>query len=467
MLKERLEDELHALSLRFKDVSDQLMTAQGELSLMEQIVLSDEKVTAEDSAGSKRVAEVAAAMCRLRAELDRGAEVKLAHESALKRISAMLKENAELAAELRKGRDQLAETQKMLESVQAQMRSKTQELRGRTDELNAKSEECIRIRKELELEKDASRRKETNYQELKSKSESEAAQKTSAIQQMQQELAKMQSLRVASDESSRNVSHELSQTCKAKEEYRERCEAAEQHIQELEERLRATEDEYTQCKERAEMADKMYRDEYEQYARANVELKGENDSLHVKTQELTISLQEAMNDAQLLRIQIEKLRASAQGEEQNRPMNEGGYTSEKFSSSRITFGEERRSTASVTKVEELEAIREKASKLAPSARLEYYESVIEALERKRLRTKKSFEKRILEFEQILRLIEAAIQTAAMGEKADAQTRTKVLQMESQVFGLIKNNASLTAFLKDLLSAIDMLSAGRGAEVRGE
>eukprot|EP00826_Nyctotherus_ovalis_P046273 TRINITY_DN5207_c0_g2_i2.p1 TRINITY_DN5207_c0_g2~~TRINITY_DN5207_c0_g2_i2.p1 ORF type:complete len:203 (+),score=52.12 TRINITY_DN5207_c0_g2_i2:67-675(+) len=110
---------------------------------------------------------------------------------------------------------------------------------------------------------------------------------------------------------------------------------------------------------------------------------------------------------------------------------------------------------SLTSPEEARIVVDKAEKMSPKDRIQYYEEIIETLIHKRLKTKRSCEKRIAEFEQILRLLEAELKLSASVE--GEQYEKKVVQMEAQVFKAVQNNVSLCSFLNDLLSAIKKLA----------
>ena len=114
--------------------------------------------------------------------------------------------------------------------------------------------------------------------------------------------------------------------------------------------------------------------------------------------------------------------------------------------SKSSFGD----NLSLINPEEVNIIKQKGEKMASNERIEYYESIIEALICKRQRTKKSCEKRIAEFEQILRLLEAEIRMVASTGDQREQYRIKVCQMEMSVFKIIQNNVSLSTFLCLLL-----------------
>eukprot|EP00826_Nyctotherus_ovalis_P046272 TRINITY_DN5207_c0_g2_i1.p1 TRINITY_DN5207_c0_g2~~TRINITY_DN5207_c0_g2_i1.p1 ORF type:complete len:157 (+),score=52.94 TRINITY_DN5207_c0_g2_i1:67-537(+) len=95
---------------------------------------------------------------------------------------------------------------------------------------------------------------------------------------------------------------------------------------------------------------------------------------------------------------------------------------------------------SLTSPEEARIVVDKAEKMSPKDRIQYYEEIIETLIHKRLKTKRSCEKRIAEFEQILRLLEAELKLSASVE--GEQYEKKVVQMEAQVFKAVQNNLSL-------------------------
>eukprot|EP01022_Parablepharisma_sp_SALTPOND_P014855 TRINITY_DN2064_c0_g1_i1.p1 TRINITY_DN2064_c0_g1~~TRINITY_DN2064_c0_g1_i1.p1 ORF type:complete len:814 (+),score=124.57 TRINITY_DN2064_c0_g1_i1:2335-4776(+) len=445
LIKNNLEEEVNSLTERVKEASEELALAQGELSQIEQIIFSDSRPTIDEYM-SKRVEEIYGTVWGLRDELD---ELQEAKEKGL-RTEAKLEavENANLGLredlrrykiELESGSRELAEYKQMLQVKEKEC----DEVQLKMERENKQHNEYVR-----KMEEAVNAAKSEHYS-IKAKLEAELASQKDMHKKLKEDYAKLSAMHYKNEQDIDVTTKQLQDLMEENLRYREKLTLAENHIRNLESQMQDFHEENVELRNKLEINEKIYREEYEQYARANDELKNESEGLHIKIQELALNLQESENECQMLKADVERLKEEHTYEVQKLKEAEVEANTGKLSSSRITFGEE----SNLQKPEELATIKEKATKMPPSNRIEYYENIIEALIHKRQRTKRSCEKRIAEFEQILRLLEAAVQVAATSGRKRAQGKTKLAQMEGQLFDLIKSNTPLCKFLQDLLSIL--------------
>lgn len=422
LMKTHLEREIEELTIKGRTVAERLSQAQTELSQIEEMVLPGSKTRSSDCV-SRRVEGVFTAIQKLKDGFAATVQQLNDKSRAIERENMELKEDIrkysrsmkDAAAELTECKEILRSKQELCQTLESKIRDEdkmcTLKLEGSRRELGIVK---TRLEAELRAQTEANTKLKEDYERL---------------------LATHSEQKFHTDHSSRQV-HEL---VVEKDELLRKLFHAENHAKSLEEQINIIHRENIELASQANKTEQLYKKEHDQCSQANLAIKSEFKELDMKNKELTLNLQYSTNECKQLKQELERLREQS------------------FRDSKREESSEKCSTSKTTLDEDLKTIKERALKMPASDRLEYYECVIETLVYKRQRTKRSCEKRINEFECILRLIEATVKAAAGGRKHKAQNATKLSHMEGQVFGMIQSNSVLTGFLHELLSVIDKLT----------
>jgi len=468
LIKARLGEEVECLSEKCRKMGEELSFAQAEMSQIEQIASQNENSHLNiDEYMSKRVEEIHETIEKMRNEIYELRDAKEMTERVSNKLKAMEELNSALKDENKKITNDSYENSKLLDEYKKMLAMKDSELEN--------------ARQKLENDKISYKeiisRNEENINKLKieiSKLNADLQNYKDLTRKLKDENSKISSMFSKSEQNIDITSKQLQVFVAENTEYNEKLKDAENYIRKQEEQIKKLMSENSQFIEKLELNEKIMKDEYEKYLRNNQNLKNENEALLIKLQDFDKiliqlenenkglktalfdkdseikNLKQEIENAKILALEREKQQISQTKKE---PEIHEDFTNSKFNSSRLTFGEE---SSAQPKSEEFLQIKEKASKMAPTSKIEYYENLIEALIHKRQRTKKSCEKRIAEFEQILRLLEIAVQAAASKGKSKEQLKIKMEPMQNAVFSMIKNNVALTSFLQTLLSIIDSL-----------
>jgi len=423
LMKVHLEKENEELIIKYRTNIEKLLQAQSELSQIEEIVLSGNRIRNTEYV-SKRVEGIYMAIHKLRE----------GHSTAVQQINekarVIERENNELKEDIRK--------------YAKSMKEAAVELTECKEILRSKQELCQTLESKLQDEdKVYTLRLEGSKRELdivRAHLEAELRSQTEINIRLKEDYEKLLAIHSEQKQSIEHNSKQLHELIQEKDELLKRLNYAESNARNLEEQIKNLHRENIELTNQIDKSEKVYRKEYDEYSQANILIKNEFKELDMKNKELALSLQYSNNECKRLKEEVERLK-----------------TEQSFRESKQEEVSEKSSTNKTTLDEDLKTIKERAMKMPVNSRLEYYECLIETLIYKRQRTKRSCEKRITEFEQILRLLEAAVKAAASGRKLKAQNAAKLSHMESQVFGMIQNNSALTAFLHELLSVIDKLT----------
>ena len=100
-------------------------------------------------------------------------------------------------------------------------------------------------------------------------------------------------------------------------------------------------------------------------------------------------------------------------------------------------------------------VKEKARKLSIEKRLEFYERVIERLHSKKMKAKKSYEKRVFEFETLLRFLEVHL-NSHFDSDDDYYSKSRISQIQSQVQQIISKNPNLKEWVNGIKQKMDAI-----------